>query len=78
MTLISASTPIILELGLDVLGHDAGLGQVAAHDIAVGDIGLEDAVRVVDALFGQDLLGHFGVVLVPVLLPRCSQRCWAA
>ena len=56
-----------LELGLDVLGYDAGLGQVAAHHVAIGDLGLEDAVCIVDALFGQDLLGHFGVVLVPVL-----------
>ncbi len=67
MTSISASTPRFLQLGLDVLGHDARVGQIAAHHVTIGDGGLERLVWRNDAFFFQDFLGLRRIIRIPVL-----------
>ena len=54
--------PQIFQLGLNILGHHAGLRQIRADHIAVGDGGVK-AIR--ETGFGQKSFSLLGIVVWP-------------
>src|SRR5690606_25850737 len=54
---------VLGQLGLDILGHDVGIGQISADNVAIGDLGLK-TIRV--AGLGQQGAGGFGIEFIPI------------